>query len=72
MFDHHPKEGETPPFKGSMLVVVAESEQEVRETLAKDIYATSGVWDIDNVRTAHSFFLEVSFYSVNQGATILT
>ena len=53
MFDHHPKEGETPSFKGSMLVVVAESEQEVRDTLSKDIYATSGVWDVDNVCVAN-------------------
>lgn len=36
-------------MKGSMLIVAAESEQEIRDILLKDIYATSGVWDIENV-----------------------
>ncbi|KLJ06031.1 hypothetical protein EMPG_10557 [Blastomyces silverae] len=49
MLESHPEEGQTPPMKGSMLVVVAESPEAVREQLSKDIYATSGVWDIDNV-----------------------
>ena len=35
---------------GSTLVVVAESKAEVVEVLKKDIYATSGVWDVDNAR----------------------
>ena len=48
-FDEHPKEGETPKMNGSMLIVMAESEQEIRDTLSKDIYATSGVWDVANV-----------------------
>ncbi|KAL1960270.1 hypothetical protein VTO42DRAFT_8813 [Malbranchea cinnamomea] len=50
IFEEHPKEGETPKMKGSMLVVAAESEQEIRDTLSKDIYATSGVWDIENMQ----------------------
>ncbi|KAI1344788.1 hypothetical protein F5Y15DRAFT_410484 [Xylariaceae sp. FL0016] len=33
---------------GSTMVLVAESKQEVQEFLSKDIYATSGVWDVDN------------------------
>lgn len=36
-------------MNGSMLIVMAESEQEIRDTLSKDIYATSGVWDVANV-----------------------
>jgi hypothetical protein len=36
-------------MKGSMLVVAADSEKEILETLSKDIYATSGVWDLENV-----------------------
>lgn len=38
-------------FMGSTLVCVAKSVEEVREQLSKDIYATSGVWDMDKVRT---------------------
>ncbi|KAF3492000.1 uncharacterized protein GIQ15_01517 [Arthroderma uncinatum] len=48
--DHHPAEGENPPpMNGSALVVAAETAEEVREILSKDIYATSGVWDVENV-----------------------
>jgi|SRR6478752_8095742 len=36
-------------FAGSTLVCIAESVEEVREQLSKDIYATSGVWDMDKV-----------------------
>jgi len=42
-----PKEGETPQMLGSAIVVVAETEEQVRETLRNDIYARSGVWDVD-------------------------
>lgn len=38
-------------FMGSTLVCVAKSVEEVREQLSKDIYATSGVWDMDKART---------------------
>lgn len=34
---------------GSTIVVVAESVEQVREQLSKDIYATSGVWDMEKV-----------------------
>ncbi|CAG7555968.1 unnamed protein product [Fusarium equiseti] len=37
-------------FAGSTLVCIAESAEEVREQLSKDIYATSGVWDMDKVQ----------------------
>ncbi|KAK2786456.1 hypothetical protein FQN53_006612 [Emmonsiellopsis sp. PD_33] len=50
MMDAHPTDGQTPPMKGSMLVVVAESPDAVREQLAKDIYAREGVWDLDNMQ----------------------
>jgi hypothetical protein len=45
-----PKEGETPPMIGSALIAVAETKEEVIEKLKKDIYATSGVWDVDNAQ----------------------
>lgn len=36
-------------FVGSTLIAVATSKEEVIETLKNDIYAKSGVWDVDNV-----------------------
>lgn len=39
---------------GSTFVAVAESKAEVIETLNKDIYARSGVWDVEKVcRVTH-------------------
>ncbi|KPM34943.1 hypothetical protein AK830_g11625 [Neonectria ditissima] len=38
-------------FMGSTLVCVAESVEQVREQLSRDIYATSGVWDMEKVST---------------------
>lgn len=37
-------------FHGSTIVMVAESREECKEILSKDIYTTSGVWDIDNAQ----------------------
>ncbi|KAI0536324.1 hypothetical protein GGR58DRAFT_398225 [Xylaria digitata] len=37
-------------FYGSSLVCVASSKEEILELLRKDIYATSGVWDLDNAQ----------------------
>ncbi|RWA05843.1 hypothetical protein EKO27_g9267 [Xylaria grammica] len=37
-------------FYGSTLVCVASSKEEILERLSKDIYATSGVWDLDNAQ----------------------
>ncbi|KAG2419178.1 hypothetical protein HFD88_002285 [Aspergillus terreus] len=48
MFDEHPAAGQTPLFKGSSLIVVAESKEEVMELIRKDIYSTGGVWDLEN------------------------
>ena len=36
-------------FLGSTLVCVSDSVEAVREQLSKDIYATSGVWDMEKV-----------------------
>lgn len=47
--DAHPEDGEAPQMNGSMLVVSAESLEKARELIAKDIYTTHGVWDIENV-----------------------
>ncbi|KAI8300582.1 Aspercryptin biosynthesis cluster protein B [Colletotrichum sp. SAR11_240] len=37
-------------FVGSHVVVVGDSIEQVRDDLKKDVYATSGVWDIDNAQ----------------------
>lgn len=50
MLNSHPAEGETPSFKGSMIMAVAENEQEVLDLLKKDVYSTSGVWDLENAQ----------------------
>ncbi|KAJ5787268.1 hypothetical protein N7457_002258 [Penicillium paradoxum] len=50
MLNSHPAEGETPSFKGSVMLVVGDSEAEVRDILNKDIYTTSGVWDMENAQ----------------------
>ncbi|KAJ5963505.1 uncharacterized protein N7479_003381 [Penicillium vulpinum] len=50
MFNSHPAEGETPSFKGSMMLAVAENEAEVLKLLNQDIYVTAGVWDMENAQ----------------------
>lgn len=60
MFDEHPAAGQTPSFKGSMLMVVAESKEEVMELIRKDIYSTSGVWDLENCQVIPVGFLPSS------------
>lgn len=44
-----PKEGEGMKIEGSAMVAWAASKEEVIETLKKDIYAESGVWDFSKV-----------------------
>lgn len=50
MLNFHPAEGETPSYKGSMMLAVAENEAEVRKLLESDIYAQSGVWDLEKAQ----------------------
>lgn len=50
MLNSHPAEGETPSYKGSMMLAMADSEAEVRALLEKDIYGTSGVWDLEKAQ----------------------
>lgn len=37
-------------MSGSTLVIVASSKEEILQTLREDVYAKSGVWDVDKVR----------------------
>lgn len=50
MFEEHPAEGQTPNFKGSMIIAVANSAAEVKEIISNDIYAKEGVWDVENAQ----------------------
>lgn len=51
MLDNHDSgDSETPPFKGSMLVIKATSAEEAREIVGRDIYAQNGVWDLENAQ----------------------
>ena len=56
MLGDHPKEGETPSFKGGVLTVHAETEEEVRKILKDDVYTSNDVWDWDRLE-----ILPVSF-----------
>lgn len=51
MFSHKPAEGETPPpMVGSAMLMYAETREEVVDILKSDIYARSGVWDMDKMQ----------------------
>jgi uncharacterized protein YciI len=49
MLESHSTEG-TPSFKGSAMLLMAESEEQARELLSKDIYVRSGVWDMEKAQ----------------------
>lgn len=36
-------------FAGSTIVIQASSRDEIKEVLRRDVYAKSGVWDVENV-----------------------
>lgn len=44
------KEGQGPKINGSILMAVADSKDEVMELIKKDIYYTSGVWDLEKIQ----------------------
>ncbi|PYI26778.1 hypothetical protein BP00DRAFT_430011 [Aspergillus indologenus CBS 114.80] len=50
MVDAHPEEGKPLSFKGSMIVVTGETVEEVHELINNDIYAKSGVWDLEKTQ----------------------
>jgi hypothetical protein len=50
MLDSHTAAGGIPSFRGSAMVVVAENAEAVKELLSNDIYASEGVWDLENAQ----------------------
>jgi uncharacterized protein YciI len=50
IFERHPEEGKDAQFLGSVVVYAAENAEEVRDIINKDVYATSGVWDLEKVQ----------------------
>ncbi|KLP12073.1 Uncharacterized protein Y057_14327 [Fusarium fujikuroi] len=50
IFEKHPVEREPAEFKGSIVVYRAETIEQVREIIENDVYATSGVWDLEKLQ----------------------
>ncbi|KAJ5458315.1 hypothetical protein N7475_009703 [Penicillium sp. IBT 31633x] len=50
IFSEHPQEGKDAQFLGSVVVYKSESAEEVRKIITNDVYATSGVWDLEKVQ----------------------
>ncbi|RAL16476.1 uncharacterized protein BO97DRAFT_420777 [Aspergillus homomorphus CBS 101889] len=50
MLDQHPNPGDAVSFKGSVLMFVAESKEEVEELVKNDIYSKSDVWDLEKAQ----------------------
>ncbi|KAJ5196107.1 hypothetical protein N7449_006586 [Penicillium cf. viridicatum] len=50
IFEKHLEEGKDALFKGSVVVYSANDAEEVRAIVEKDVYATSGVWDLSKAQ----------------------
>ncbi|CAG7996105.1 unnamed protein product [Penicillium salamii] len=50
IFEQHPQESGDAKFLGSVVVYTGEDIDEVRRMINNDIYATSGVWDLEKIR----------------------
>ncbi|KAJ5766163.1 uncharacterized protein N7511_003779 [Penicillium nucicola] len=50
IFEEHPQQGKDSQFLGSVVVYTGENIEEVRELINNDIYARSGVWDLERVQ----------------------
>ncbi|KAB8211385.1 hypothetical protein BDV34DRAFT_209046 [Aspergillus parasiticus] len=50
ILEAHPTENAEGRIKGSMVVYTADNEEEVHRIIEKDVYATSGVWDLEKVQ----------------------
>jgi hypothetical protein len=54
MLEEPIKEGVPPKMKGSVLMCVADTEEEVWERVKKDVYYEKGVWDKEKVSLCSS------------------
>lgn len=45
-----PAEGEQPAMTGSVMIVKADSEEEVRKLIENDVYVKGGAWDIEKMK----------------------
>ncbi|KAF6829112.1 YCII-related domain protein [Colletotrichum plurivorum] len=50
MFEEHPAEGKQTVFKGSMIIYTVKDAEEAWELIKNDIYAKSGVWDLEKAQ----------------------
>ncbi|KAF3806348.1 hypothetical protein GCG54_00006110 [Colletotrichum gloeosporioides] len=51
LFEKHPNEDATEAcFRGSVVVYTGESPEDVKVIIENDVYATSGVWDLERVQ----------------------
>lgn len=46
----HGVEGEQPAENGTVMIIRAENEEEIREIIKKDIFTVEGVWDFENLK----------------------
>lgn len=46
----HPTEGKDEQILGSIVVYTGEGPEKVRKMIGEDIYATSGVWDLEKLQ----------------------
>lgn len=50
MLDSHPEPAKEVPFRGSMIIYTGETVEEIHGLIKEDVYAKSGVWDVDNAQ----------------------
>ena len=50
MLDSHPEQAKEVPFRRNMIIYTGETIEEIRGLIKEDIYAKSGVWDVDNAQ----------------------
>jgi uncharacterized protein len=50
MLSKQPAAGETPDMMGSVMIVKADSEEEVKKLLENDVYTKGGAWDVKNAK----------------------
>lgn len=50
MLEAHVADGQVPSFKGSVLLVRADSAEECRTILDQDVYVKADVWDMEKAQ----------------------